>query len=305
MKRVFCGLLCILLFAALASNVFASDWEADSQSSVYQACEAVAADMDAAHIFVYNYTDDELLYSRTAPGGKIYPASITKLFSAYVALRILDPEEELTVGTELSLLEQGSSVAYVARGQKLTVKMLVEGMLLPSGNDAALVLSAAAGRRISEAESLSDQEAVDEFVEEMNRRAQELGFEKSRFASPDGYHSGCHYTCIPDLIRIARLALEDPTISAVMGLNEVEETFVSGQSIKWNNTNLLLEPKERFYHPEAIGMKTGYTRQARNCLLSAFRSGGKVIVIGILGTQNGASRFVDAARLLDAWKENR
>ena len=52
-------------------------------------------------------------------------------------------------------------------------------------------------------------------------------------------------------------------------------------------------------------MKTGYTRQARNCLLSAFRSGGKVIVIGILGTQNGASRFVDAARLLDAWKENR
>lgn len=304
-RKWICMWLCALLLAGTTCAVSAADYTADETSPVYAACEAVAAEMDASHIFVYNYTEDTLLYSRTLPGGKVYPASVTKLFSAYVALGILDPEEIITVGTEPELVESGSSIAFLGEGQQLTVTMLVEGMLLPSGNDAAMVLSAAAGRRIAGDDTLSDRDAVDAFVTEMNRQAKELDFEKSHFANPDGYHAGCHYTSVPDLVRISRLALENPTISTVMGMYEVDELFVSGQSIKWTNTNLLLQPEESFYHPDAIGMKTGYTSQAGNCLVSAFRCGDNVIVVGILGARNGQSRFVDAVRLLDAWNQNK
>lgn len=297
MRKWICMVLCILMLAGSVSAAY----EADESTPAYSACAEVAAGMDAANILVYNYTDDVLVYSRTLNGEKVYPASITKLFSTYVAMQIMAPEEVVTVGTELEMVPPGSSIAFLGKNQQLTVSQLVEGMLLPSGNDAALVLSAAAGRKLSGDPALSDQDAVDAFVAEMNRRAKELGFEKSHFVSPDGYHSGSHYTCISDLIRMSRLALEEPTVSRIMGLGEAEEIFVSGQSIKWTNTNLLLQPKEPYYRADAIGMKTGHTSQAGNCLMAAFRCSGKIIVVGILGSREVKSRFLDAVRLLDAW----
>lgn len=269
-------------------------------SAVYQACQTIAEQSDASQILVYDVTADELLYSKGVPGGKLYPASTTKLFSAYVALGVLTPETVLTAGDELGLVKSGSSVAYIAEGNQLTVEMLVEAMLLPSGNDAAMVLAAGAGRVIADDDGLSGSEAVRVFVEQMNTTAAELGFEKSHFANPDGYHTGSHYTCLDDMIRIAKLALDNQIISKYMALESDEVVYASGHTMSWTNTNRLLNGESEYYCSEAIGMKTGHTSQAGYCLMSAFERNGRTVVIGIFGCTESASRFQSVLQLLDA-----
>jgi D-alanyl-D-alanine carboxypeptidase (penicillin-binding protein 5/6) len=177
-------------------------------------------------------------------------------------------------------------------------------MMLPSGNDAAMILAAAAGRRIAGDETLEPEEAVQAFVAEMNRQAKGMGFEKTHFSNPDGFHTGSHYTCLKDMARIARLALGNKTIARYMRMYETEVTFLSGQKKNWVNTNLLLSPKDGFLRYDCVGMKTGYTRQAESCLMSAFRcDDGRTLVIGVFGYADSYKRFNDVNRLIKACKE--
>ena len=273
----------------------------DTESEMYKVLSALEPELKSDQILVFDATNDKMLYTYSNEGDKLYPASITKLFSAYVALQYLDPEEVLTAGDELDLVKPGSSIAWIGRGHQLYVRTVVEAMMLPSGNDAAMVLAAAAGRRIAGDAGISAEEAVQVFVMEMNRKAEELGFEKSNFANPDGYHVGCHYTCLNDMARIAKLALEDKTISRYIRRYEDDVVFVSGQTITWKNTNLLLSPEDGFYRSDAIGMKTGHTNQAQYCLMSAFKcSDGRTLVIGAFGSDDEFDRLRDILSLVHA-----
>ncbi|MBR3973437.1 MAG: D-alanyl-D-alanine carboxypeptidase [Oscillospiraceae bacterium] len=275
----------------------------DTESEVYKVCEELAATLEATQILVYDTASDEILYSKTVEGEKLYPASITKLFSCYVALQYLDPDEIITAGDELDLVAPDSSMAYIYKNQMVKVKTVVEAMMLPSGNDAAQILAAAAGRRISGDESLGAEEAVRTFVQEMNRMAEELGFEKSHFMNPDGYHVGAHYTCIKDMARIAKLALENKTISRYMRLLEEDVVYASGQTNHWKNTNKLLDPEGLYYRTDAIGMKTGRTSQAGYSLMSAFKNGDSTLVIGIFGCPDENARFRDSILMVRAVKD--
>lgn len=286
--------------AAASQQTEIKSYTVDTESDIYAKCDALAEGMAAKHILVYDSATDTILYSKTVETEKLYPASITKLFSSYVALQYLDPDEVVTAGNELDLVREGSSMAYIYKTQKVTVEMVVEGMMLPSGNDAAMILAAAAGRRIAGDENLEPEKAVQEFVDEMNRQAESLGFENSHFANPDGYHVGTHYTSVVDMARIAKLALENKTIRRYMGLFEDDVTYVSGQSNHWENTNLFLDPEDGFYRPAAIGMKTGRTKQAGYCLMSAFRNGKSTLVIGMFGYDDEYQRFRDTLKILKA-----
>lgn len=275
----------------------------DTGSEIYALCQDLTQGMSYDQILVYEASSDEILYAHSREGTKLYPASITKLFSAYVALQYLHPKDEVTAKDELDLVQPGSSVAYIGRWSRLYVQTIIEGMMLPSGNDAAMVLAAAAGRRIAGDEALPAAEAVQTFVAEMNRMAKELGFERSHFSNPDGWHTGSHYTCLNDMARIAKLALETPTIARYMRIYQDEVYFVSGHMVNWKNTNLLLSNEDGFYRGDAIGMKTGYTRQAEYCLMSAFKcSDGKTLVIGVFGYADEEQRFRDVSALADACK---
>ena len=275
----------------------------DKEAAVYQICDQLAETMQARQILVYNTNTDTILYTKSVEGGKLFPASITKLFSTYVALQYLNPDTIVTAGDELDLVHAGSSLAYISRGTQSRVSMLVEGMMLPSGNDAAMVLAAAAGRAIAQDEALAAADAVAVFVDEMNRQADKLGFEKSHFVNPDGWHTGAHYTCLQDLARISKLALENETIRKYMRMHDDETHFYSGQYIIWENTNLLLDPEGGYYRTDAIGMKTGYTRPAGYSLMSAFTYEDGAIVVGLFGYTDKYERFPDAIRLVTAVKK--
>ena len=280
-----------------------ADFTVDPQSAVYKVCDALAQNSQARQIFVYDTNTDKMLYSKSVETGKLFPASTTKLFTTYVALQHLDPNAVITIGDELDLVHEGSSMAYVPRGGKLLARTLVEGMMLPSGNDAAMVLAAAAGRVIAQDETLAAADAVQVFVDEMNRQADELGFEKSHFTIPDGWHSGSHYTCLNDLARISVLALENETIRSYTQLHRDKTVSVSGHYITWENTNLLLNPESGYYRGDTVGLKTGYTRPAGYCLISAFTFEEGEVIVGLFGYPQKFDRYADAIRLANAARE--
>lgn len=269
------------------------------QTVLWNALAEKAEGMDAECVFVYDTAAQRMLYCNTMGEQTLYPASITKLFSAYVALLYLKPEEIVTAGEELTLVQPGSSTAFITRGCRLTVEMLVEGMLLPSGNDAAYVLAAAAGRAIRLDPGMDAIAAVQVFVAEMNREASRLGLKNSRFTNPDGYHAGGHYTCPDDIARIAAMALKQPVIARYCALQQDSVTFESGEWITWYNTNGLIDPSWPYYISTALGMKTGYTGQAGYCLLGAFPGGEEHIIIGVFGGTTKNGRYVYAGQLLD------
>lgn len=257
------------------------------------------SDGDGEHIFLYDCTGDAMLYCTGSPRDSLYPASITKLFSAWVALQYLPPETRIQAGRELGLLQPGSSTAYIAYGSVLTAEMLVEGMLLPSGNDAAYVLAAAAGRAIAGDEKTEAARAVEIFAEEMNRQAEALGMKGSHFENPDGYHAEGHYSCPEDLALIGKLALENEIIARYVRCRSDSVRFVSGETCTWRNTNRLLNPESEYYCPAALGLKTGYTRQAGQCLLAAFDTGDRILIAGIFGAESKTSRYETAVKLME------
>jgi len=279
-------------------------YEVDTTAALYKVCAEAASGMAYDQLLVYDATNDCLVFSDTKEGSKLYPASVTKLYSAWVALQILEPDEIVTVGEELKLVHAGSSVASLREGQRPYVRQLVEGMMLPSGNDAATVLAVAAGRKLAQDENLDPEEAMYTFVDEMNRKGEELGFVRSHFANPDGWHSGSHYTCLDDMILIAKLALENETISRNIRRAKDEVTFPSGHTFTWDNTNKRLNEEEPYYRGNTIGMKTGYTRQAEQCLMAAYRcTDGRTLVIGVFGYADGNKRYSEINKLAKACNE--
>lgn len=264
-----------------------------------EALEQAAQNMDGQSIFVYDTAAGEMLLAAGGETQTVYPASITKLFSAWVALKHLAPDTVVTAGEELALVKPGSSTAYIRKGHRLTVEMLVEAMLLPSGNDGAYVLAAAAGRAVAQDDGLGPEEAVEVFVETMNREAEAQGMTGSHFTNPDGYHEENHISCPEDLVKIGLLALENDLIARYAGKQQDPVTFQSGQWITWYNTNALLDPESPFYTEECLGLKTGFTGEAGYCLLAAFRREEGVILMGIFGAKSGAGRYRDAKILLD------
>ena len=93
-------------------------YEVDTSTKMYKVCAETAAGMSYDQLLVYDATNDKLIYSDTREGSKLYPASVTKLFSSWVALQIMEPDEVVTVGEELELVHAGSSVANLRKGQR-------------------------------------------------------------------------------------------------------------------------------------------------------------------------------------------
>lgn len=261
-----------------------------------------AEDSDAAHVFVYDPVERKMLYCSGDPGDRLFPASITKLFTAWLALRLLPGDRTVTVGWELGMLEPGSSSAFLSLDSQLTVEDLIRGMLLPSGNDAALVLAAAAGRVLAGERKITAREAVALFVEEMNRAAEVFGMDGTHFENPHGCHGENHYSCPEDLGLMAALALEDPLIRQTVALSGVTVTAKTGQVHTWTNTNRLVRQDSGIYCPDAMGLKTGYTDMAGYCLMAAF-GGERPLVVGIFGSGDSESRYETALALFRSAEE--
>lgn len=255
--------------------------------------------ISAGQYFVYDVDQGFFRIISGDPTETIYPASVTKLFTAYVALQYIQPTTVITAGDALDLVAAGSSVAEIQPGDKLTAEMLVQAMLLPSGNDAACILAVEAGRLMAKDPSLSARAAADLFVEKMNQQAQEVGMLGSHFANPDGIHRDSHYTTAEDLAILGKLSLENPTILKYAQVARETVTLESGTQMQWKNTNATIDPSSPFYCPYAIGLKTGSTPRAGSCLLSAFECDDRTLIVGVFGCASDEDRFKDTLHLFN------
>lgn len=269
----------------------------------------------AQQYFVYDVNSDTFVTSSASPNERVWPASVTKLFTAYVAMQFVEPERAITAGDALDQVAWGSSVAKLGKGDTLTAEQLVEAMLLPSGNDAAYVLAAEVGRIIADDFSMNGVAAVMTFMEEMNRQAQELGMTGSHFVNPDGIHSDDHYMSYADLCLLGKLSLQNETVMKYANVARdivtlpslLESQSVSADSnpnlepgqVEWKNTNKLIHEDSKYYCPYAVGLKTGQTPTAGSCLLSAFEMDGKQWIIGVFGCPEEDDRFDDTIQLFN------
>lgn len=256
-------------------------------------------ELTATHAFVFDCQTNTYLFLKGDPQEKIYPASITKLMSIHVALQYLDPQWQLVADSILDRIPEDASVAKLEKGDVMTVEMLIEGMLLPSGNDAAYLIATEAGREISGNPDLPVDEAVAVFVEEMNRQAKLLGMADTHFVNPDGWHDEDHYTNFTDLITLAKLSLENETIMRYTNIPKVTVQPVVGEEKEWINTNLLVNPETVYYCPYTVGLKTGQTEAAGSCLLSAFDVEGRIYIIGVFGSPTFNDKLDDTIQLFN------
>ncbi len=256
--------------------------------------ESPADPLSASHAFIYRSSDSSFLFLKGSPEERIYPASITKLFTAYVALQYLEPDRQITVGNAIYTVPPDSSLAFLALGDVLTVEDLVHGMLLPSGGDAARVLAAEAGRVISGKNDISEPDAIAVFMEEVNHQAAAVGMTGTHFVTPDGFHDPDHYTTMADLLLLAKLSLDHPLIRRIASTTEFS-VALPNRTLTWKNTNMLLHKESKhpeFYRETAIGLKTGFTNASGRCLLSAFIIDGETILAGVFGCPDPNMNFI-------------
>lgn len=239
----------------------------------------------------------EVLYHKN-PLSPVFPASTAKLLTCLVVLDWCDLSEEVNISNEIRLIARDSTTAGLRQGQILTIKNLLEGMLLPSGNDAAYAAATYVGRKSLRHELARREDAVAEFIRLMNEKAVQLGAVNSCFLTPDGYDAIGQYTTAYDMGRIGLAAMKNDIILEISSKGSSYNKFVSGDGVTWRNTNALIRKDSGRYYAPCIGLKTGTSTMAGKCLIVAGKlNGRKVLGVVMKSTQTG--RWSDAKTLLD------
>lgn len=245
---------------------------------------------------VYSVDDEEYLYGDSI-NVKTAPASLTKLLTASVALKYAELDDVFTVGSEQWLVQPYSSICCLQTGNVLTLRDLITGMLMASGNDAAYTIAVSVARKQDPDVIMTDDEAVEYFCGLMNEFARELEMNDSHFVNPDGWDDDEQYTTVSDLIKLTKYVLSVPEISNVTGTFQKSVTAVSGEVFEWTNSNLLLSPYSEFYRENVMGVKTGTTPQAGNCLISAFKEREKTYITVVVGCDSDYDRYALTVKL--------
>lgn len=237
--------------------------------------EAVTAD----YVALYDVTADEFIYMKNAQK-KCYPASTTKMLTAIVASKIItDPDTVITVGDEIKMIGYDSSVAGLTEGMKLTFEMLMDALMIPSGNDAAYTMAVNCGRIYAKNDKLTNDEALKVFMILVNEAAQNIGATKTHFTVPDGFHDDNHYTCAADLAKIGNYAKSVPIVANSCAKEYAEWELVSGQTMYWKNSNAILHTDSEHYSKFCDGLKTGFTDEAGTSLVASATIDGHTFVV--------------------------
>lgn len=252
----------------------------------------VAGQVHMNHILLYDETHDAILYQSGADA-RAYPASLTKILTAAVAVRYCPADATFVLDTEQYLVEYDASTAYLQPDTAYSLPALLDALLLPSGADAAYCLAANTARIRTGNPDLSDREAVETFIGYMNDLAAELGCTDSHFVTPDGYHDDGHYTTAADMLKIARYAYSLDLIRQCVGQSHSDYG-------DWYNSNYLVRSDNpNYYYPYATGFKTGYTDEAGFCLAATAEKNGVRLFVILLDSDSTEYRFLDAASLFE------
>ncbi len=252
--------------------------------------------VDAEAAILFDAKTKEIIYYKNALQA-VFPASTAKLLTSLVALKWCSEDEEVTIGDEITMIGSGSTIAYLKQGQILSIRNLLAGMLLPSGNDAAYAIAAYVGRKSLQKAEATKEEAVAEFIRLMNQEARTLGVKNSSFKTPDGYDAIGQYTTAYDMGLIGVAAANNELIIEITDRGNSRNIFPSGEDVTWYNTNKLVRKGYGQYYSKAIGLKTGTSTMAGKCLVAAAEEDGRKVVCAVMDSSS-SGRWEDAIALL-------
>ncbi len=228
---------------------------------------------------------------------KMYPASTTKIMTALLALEAVE-DKKLTLDQKITITEEmleglpwdGSSMA-LQEGEVISLQNLLYGLMIPSGNDAAMAIS----YMVSGTKS--------GFVDAMNQRAKEMGLTKTNFKNAHGLHDEKHYTTAKEMAVIAWHAMQNEHFREIVEIAHIKipPTNKTKEERYYINTNGLVSTMRyaQFYYQGATGIKTGYTDEAGNCLVASAKKG-EVELITVLFHGDGLEdSYQDSTRMLD------
>lgn len=242
----------------------------------------------------YDLNKDEIIYEKNL-NKPIYPASLTKLLTALVAVKYLDSSYICTVGGEIEQVAEDSSRAWLSQGEKYMRDDLLAAMLVPSGNDAAYTVAANVVKKVY-GNDISVYDANGYFSVLMNNYAADLGCTDTHFTVPDGYHDPEHVTTCADMLKIAAAAAKEPAITAITSTQLSVVYDLDGYTHSWENGNLLLT--DPYIEYTALGLKTGYTDEAGFCFAGLAEKDGKKIITLAFGC-GVEYRYEDTLKLMD------
>lgn len=219
-----------------------------------------------------------ILYGKNETN-QVKMASTTKIMTAIVVLENCSLDETVEVSQKAS--NTGGSRLGLKTGDKITIRDLLYGLMLRSGNDAAVCL----------AETVAG--SIEEFASLMNAKTQELGLSHTHFESPHGLDSDEHYTTAYELALLSDYALKNPTFLNIVGTKNYTVT-INGYPKVISNTNELLGNLDGVY-----GIKTGFTNGANRCLVTACKRGDMDIICVVLGADTKNLRTKDSIKLIE------
>lgn len=237
-----------------------------------------ASEISAKAAVLVDSLSGEVFYAKN-PDLKLPPASTTKLITAMVALDKLDPEAVVTISKKAA--NTPSVKPHLTAGQKISVKDLLYLALMRSINGAAVAL----------AETVSGSEKA--FVSLMNKKAQGVGANNTKFINASGLPGRKQHTTARDLAGLMKESLNYPLISEIIN-TRIKMLDVDNKQVLLKNTNYLLWSDDN-----QIGGKTGYTRAAKHCVVSASRKGERTLIVALLGEPVRDYLWEDAKTLLD------
>ena len=228
---------------------------------------------------VFDVRTGEVLWRRR-PLARVPMASLTKIMTALLVVDRTRPNEPVRI-TRAALRYSGQGIGLLRPGKRVRLETLLNGMMIVSGNDAAIALAV----HVSGSER--------RFVREMNRRARAWGLECTRFASAHGLEDG-NRSCPRDLALLTRLAMSKRRIRRIVRRRQVDFRFpTKGGRIYLTGHN----PLQRIRYPGTIGLKTGYTSAAGRCFVGVARRRGRTLGVVLLRSRDPSKQ---APKLLDA-----
>ena len=282
MKKILYSILIFLLILLNFSTVCADD--VDNEVDFEDAIEVTASNVselpktNSRRYIVYDRISKSMIIGKNEDV-KSAMASTTKIMTTIVILEKADLNEKVTVSAKAG--GTGGSRLGLKRGDKASVRDLLYGLMLRSGNDAAVALAEHVGG------------SVKGFAELMNEKAIELGLTNTHFVTPHGLDDANHYTTALELAKLTDYAMNNETFVKIVGTKSTT-IYINNQSRQINNTNELLGVLNG-----VVGVKTGFTNNAGRCLVTETKRNNMDIITIVLGADTKKDRTKDSVNLIE------
>lgn len=280
---IFIYIFPIICYADDSDDTESIDINSEIETSVNALTEIKNPDLNSRACVVIDRNTNTILYGKNE-NTKRKMASTTKIMTAIIIIENCKLTESIEISKKAA--NTGGSRLGLKTGDKITILDLLYGLMLHSGNDAAVALAEYAGNDIPG------------FAEKMNKKAQELGLKNTHFETPHGLDSDEHYTTAYELALLTNYALNNPTFSKIVGTKNYTIT-INGYSKDLSNTNELLGNLDGVY-----GVKTGFTNGANRCLVTACKRNNLDIICVVLGADTKKIRSTDSIKLINYIYQN-